>query len=81
MDTVSTIKKLIIGRWLETDGDSNSIMIISKDSIIGGFSQDCWSKYKIKLEKLIGKNGEAKLNEAFPNFYAVFKKIEEEHNK
>ena len=38
MDKVSTNKKLIIGRWLETDGDSNSIMTISKDSIIGGDS-------------------------------------------
>ena len=38
-------------------------------------------KNKIKLENLIGKAGEAKLNEAFPNFYAVFKKIEEAHNQ
>lgn len=51
IDKVSTIQKLIIGHWLETNGDSNSIMTISKDSIIGGFSQDCWSKYKIKPEK------------------------------
>ena len=51
MEKVSTIQKLIIGRWLETDGDSNSVMTISKDSIIGGFSEDCWSKYKIEPEK------------------------------
>ena len=50
IDKVSTIQKLIIGRWLEIDGDSNSIMTISKDSISGGFAQDCWSKYKIKPE-------------------------------
>jgi hypothetical protein len=50
-DEVSNIQKLIIGRWVETDGDSSSIMTISKDSVIGGFSQDCWSRYKIEPEK------------------------------
>lgn len=50
-DSVSAIQELIIGRWLEMDGDSNSIMTISKDSIIGGFTQGCWSKYKIEPEK------------------------------
>jgi len=31
----------------------------------------------IILEDLIGNTGEGKIREAFPNFYAVFKYIEE----
>jgi hypothetical protein len=50
LDKISTIQKLIIGRWLEIDGYSNNIMTISNDSIIGGIAQSCWPKYKIKLE-------------------------------
>ena len=65
-------------------GDKFNISTILSNQTKKQFKKEIFDylkKNKIKLENLIGKTGKAKLNEAFPNFYSVLKKIEEEHNK
>lgn len=60
-----------------------NISINCKDQTKKQFKKEIYNfikKNKIKIENLIGETGEAKLEKAFPNYFAVFKKIEKEHN-
>lgn len=52
-DTVLTIQKWLVGKWMCTD--DSSIMNIGYDTIRGGFTSSALCKYKIEIEEPHGK--------------------------
>ncbi len=70
------VARLLKLKYINEFNISENITISSKQQFKREINQFIKRK-RINLEDLIGKTAEGKIREAFPNFYAVFKNIED----